>query len=140
MLEDKSSKPENNPKSTELEDLIAVLRAIIKHPEWGGVKVSQYLLQKEICYLSPASINRIKANLKEYLENFVQRYEFINPNDCWALDFMEFKWGNETLYLCFILDDHSRYILDWSITANPTTEFSNNSPLIQYTHFQYLYN
>ncbi len=31
--------------------------------------------------------------------------------------------GNEKLYLSFILDDKSRYILNWSITASPTFEF-----------------
>ncbi|SDM24479.1 DDE-type integrase/transposase/recombinase, partial [Halarsenatibacter silvermanii] len=48
---------------------------------------------------------------------------FIEPNDCWSLDFLEFNWGSETLYLCLILDDKSRYVLEWSITASPTFEF-----------------
>jgi transposase InsO family protein len=129
-LEDKSSKPDESPKATSDDDLIAALKVIIKYPEWGGEKVSQYLTREEICYLSPSTINRIKNNLDEYLDtnkvNCIQRYEFINPNDCWALDFTEFNWGDKTLYLCFILDDHSRYILDWSITASPTFEFVKN--------------
>ena len=36
---------------------------------------------------------------------------------------MEFKWKGKKLYLSFILDDHSRYILDWYITSSATFEF-----------------
>lgn len=87
------------------------------------------MLREKICYLCPSTINRIKNSLKEKegidFSNIdqVQRYEFINPDDCWALDFKQFSWGDETLYLCFILDDNSRYILDWNITSSPTSNF-----------------
>lgn len=127
QLEDKLPEPEKKPQKTDQDRLNEALKIIVKHPDWGGVKVSHYLLNKEICYLSPSTINRIKANLNECLDlsklNFVQRYEFINSNDCWSLDFTQFNWGDETLYLCFIQDDHSRFIIDWDITASPTCEF-----------------
>lgn len=110
--------------------MLEALKVIIKYPDWGGEKLSQYLLQKEVCYLSPSTMNRIKSNLKQYLDlenlNYTQRYEFLHPNDCWALDFLEFKWKNQTLYLCFILDDKSRYILDWSITSKARSKFVQN--------------
>jgi len=128
QLEDESSEPEQKYRATELDDLIAAIEIIIKHPEWGGKKASQYLLREEICYLSPSTINRIKKSFKDKadldkLNKKAKRYEFIEPNDCWALDFKEFKWGDETLYLCLILDDNSRFIIDWRITAHPTAKF-----------------
>ena len=127
QLEDESSEPEHQPNTTELDDLIAAIEVIIKHLDWGGKKVSHYLLREEICYLSPSTISRIKDNFKSTIDlsqfKKARRYESIDPNDCWALDFKEFKWGEKTLYLCLILDDCSRFIIDWRITAHPTAKF-----------------
>ncbi len=39
---------------------------------------------------------------------------------------MGFKWKGKKLYLSFILDDHSRYILDWGITSSATFEFDKD--------------
>jgi transposase InsO family protein len=33
---------------------------------------------------------------------------------------------HEDLYFCFLLDDHSRFIIDWDITASPTCKFVKN--------------
>ena len=49
-------------------------------------------------------------------------YEFINPNDAWSLDFLEFKWGDYVLYILTVLDDCSRYLLNWTVTTEPSTE------------------
>ncbi|MFW6029365.1 MAG: transposase, partial [Halanaerobiales bacterium] len=127
QLEDESFRPDNSVNTTKKENLIKALEIIFKHPDWGAKKIKQYLMREEICYLSTSTLNRIKKMLKQQLNidniKINQRYEFIEPNECWSLDFMEFKLGNEKLYLSFILDDKSRYILNWSITASPTFEF-----------------
>lgn len=106
---------------------MSALETIFKFPEWGNKKISQYMQREEICYLCPSTIHRIKKELEDKIDldeiKINQRYEFIEPNDCWSLDFLEFNWGSETLYLCLVMDDKSRYILEWSITASPTFEF-----------------
>lgn len=107
--------------------MIKALEVIFKHPDWGPEKLSQYLSREQICYLSTSTLHRIKKQIEKEIDiNDIKinlRYEFIEPNDCWSLDFMEFNWGKQKLHLSFILDDKSRYILNWSITASPTFEF-----------------
>ena len=126
-LENESSRPEKMPRKSTKEEVREVLEVIFKKPDWGVKKLSQYLCRKEILYITSSTIWRIKKKLKEELDmddiRINQRYEFIEPNDCWSIDFLEFDWQGDTLYLCLIMDDKSRYILDWSITASPTFEF-----------------
>ncbi len=93
---------------------------------WGGVKLSSFLAQNKVFYLSPATLNRIKKKLSGLVEKkklkLAVSYEFINPNDAWSLDFLSFKWGSHTLYILVIIDDCSRYLLNWTITTVATEE------------------
>ena len=63
-LEDESSKPDNSPNKTSIDELISASKVILEYLDWGGEKVSQFLTQKEICYLCPSTINRIKKVLR----------------------------------------------------------------------------
>lgn len=138
-LVDRSSRPETSPKTTGKKEIMKALETIFKYPDWGPEKLSQYLTREQICYLSSSTLYRIKKELEKKLNcediQINQRYEFIEPNDCWALDFLEFKYKQQKLYLSFILDDKSRYILNWSITTSPTFEFVKN--LLSQTFKQY---
>jgi len=91
---------------------------------WGGVKLSSFLAQNEVFYLSPATLNRIKKKLtglvKKKKLKLAVSYEFINPNDAWSLDFLTFKWGRHRLYILLIIDDCSRYLLNWTVTTEAT--------------------
>lgn len=102
----------------------------MKYPHWGGEKLSRYLLKNEICFLSPATLNRLKKRLQGEISekklHIPVKYEFINPNDAWSMDFLEFQWGVYTIYILTVLDDNSRYVLNWSITTNQTTEVAIN--------------
>ena len=91
---------------------------------WGGVKLSSFLAKNKVFYLSPATLNRIKKRLtglvKKKKLKLAVSYEFINPNDAWSLDFLAFKWGHHRLYILLIIDDSSRYLLNWTVTAEAT--------------------
>lgn len=79
-----------------------------------------------ISYLSPATLNRIKKRLTGIIKKkdlkLAVSYEFINANDAWSLDFLEFKWGERKLYILTIIDDHSRYLLNWTVTTEATAK------------------
>ena len=106
--------------------LSKALNTALFYNTWGGVKLSTFLLNNGFCYLSPATLNRIKKHLSGYLKKkdlkLAVSYEFINPNDAWSVDYLEFKWGDRKLYILTILDDCSRYLLNWTVTTKATTE------------------
>lgn len=124
-LDDKSSAPHRKPKATPPDILEKALSTTLFYNTWGGVKLSTFLLNNGFCYLSPATLNRIKKRLTGHLKKkelkLAVSYEFINPNDAWSIDFLEFKWGNHKLYILTILDDCSRYLLNWTVTTEATT-------------------
>lgn len=125
-LEDRKPVPKNMPKTTPPEELSRVLNTTLNYNIWGGQKLSAYLLQNGFCYLSPATLNRIKKHLGKILKakqlKLPVSYEFINPGDAWSLDFLEFTWGMHKLYVLTIIDDNSRYLLNWTITTKATAE------------------
>ena len=98
----------------------------LSYNRWGGVKLSSFLARNSVFYLSPATLNRVKKRLSGLIEKrklkLAVSYEFINPNDTWSLDFLSFTWGHHRLYILTIIDDRSRYLLNWSITTEETTE------------------
>jgi len=125
-LENEKPVPKRRPKTTPPQEIAQALNLSLTHQSWGGQKLSDYLLVNKVCYLSPSTAARLKKKAKEFLDEhnlkLVMNYEFINANDAWALDFLEFKWGVHTLYVLPIVDDCSRYVLNWTVTTNPTVE------------------
>ncbi len=109
-----------------MDELSHALDMTLRYNHWGGVKLSFFLALNYIFYLSPATLNRIKKKLtgkvnKKQLKLAVS-YEFINPNDAWCLDYLSFKWGHHQLYILLIIDDCSRYLLNWIVTTEATGE------------------
>jgi transposase InsO family protein len=125
-LENKKPVPQEQPRTTAAEAVARGLNLTLQYPNWGEEKLSNFLVLNNISWLSPSTTRRIKKKAKEVLasKNLIppMSYEFINPNDAWALDFLEFKWGKHTLYILPVVDDCSRYVLNWSITTHPTTQ------------------
>ena len=123
-LADEKPVPENQPQTTPLKELLAALNMTLFYNHWGGVKLSSFLAQNEVFYLSPATLNRIKKKLSGLVKKkslkLAVSYEFINPNDAWSLDFLTFTWGNHRLYILLIIDDSSRYLLNWTVATEAT--------------------
>ncbi len=123
-LDDLKPVPKNRPRTTPPEELSRALNTTLHYNIWGGQKLSAYLLQNGFCYLSPATLNRIKKYLGQVLKardlKIPVSYEFINSGDAWSLDFLEFTWGLHKLFVLVIIDDYSRYLLNWTITTKAT--------------------
>ncbi len=123
-LADEKPVPEKQPQTTPLKELVKALKMTLAYNHWGGVKLSSFLAQNEVFYLSPATLNRIKKRLtglvKKKKLKLAVSYEFINPDDAWSLDFLTFKWGHHRLYILLIIDDCSRYLLNWTVTTSAT--------------------
>lgn len=125
-MDNKKPVPQNQPRIIPTHEVAQALNVSLGHHDWGEKKLSQFLVLNNICWLSPSTLGRIKKKLKEMLAGhkltLPMSYEFINPNDAWALDFLQFEWGLHTLYILVILDDCSRFVLNWSVTSHPTTQ------------------
>ncbi|MFA7175395.1 MAG: DDE-type integrase/transposase/recombinase [Kiritimatiellia bacterium] len=126
-LEDRHPVPKHQPNKTPLEIATEVMGMCLKYPERGGLKLSTFLAINGFTYVSPATINRIKKGIREHCGGvqvpLYQRYEFVNPHEAWAVDFMEFKWQKQKVYVMVVQDDYTRFILNWNATTNPTTSF-----------------
>jgi len=48
------------PRQSDLEELMSALETILKFPDWGNKKISQYMQREEMCYLCPSTVYRIK--------------------------------------------------------------------------------
>ena len=123
-----------NKNTTPIEKVKEALNIIITYPQWGGQSISDYLLNEQIVHVSYGTAQKIKNKVKELINNqeqqqelkFVTRYEALAANDIWAMDFMQFEWYGETLYIPIIIDSYSRFMLGWKITDSPTTELVLN--------------
>ncbi|BCV22673.1 DDE-type integrase/transposase/recombinase [Moorella sp. Hama-1] len=106
---------------------LAVLAVVLEHPDWGGQRLSDYLLREKVCYISPKEAVALRRQAKEYIdrhglrEKKPRRYEFIRPNDCWCLDFKEIITPYDKYYLCEVIDDRSRLTLSWLLGKKATT-------------------
>jgi len=125
-LDDAKPVPQNQPQTTPLDKLLTALNMTLFYNHWGGVKLSSFLALNGVFYLSPATLNRIKKKLTGLVNEkelkLVVSYEFIKPNDAWSLDFLTFMWGHHRLYILLIIDDCSRYLLNWTITTEATEQ------------------
>lgn len=127
-LEDEDRTPNHFPQATPVEAVKEALEAYFLFPNWGGQNISNYLWNNEIVYMSSGTAQKIKNKIlkeledKDYEFDMITRYEALQPNDMWAIDFIQFNWYGQTLYIAILLDDHSRYILNWRISTSPTTQ------------------
>jgi transposase InsO family protein len=100
----------------------------LEHPDWGGKRLSEYLLREKICYIPAKKATALRRQAKEYADQHglwekqkPKRYEFIQLNDCWCLDFKEIVTPYGKYYLCQVIDDRSRFTLSWRLARAATT-------------------
>ena len=68
----------------------------------------------ETVYPKPDTSVRNKAhNIYPYL---LRDVDVLQPNEVWAADITYCPLGNKHVYLFAIIDWHSRYVIDWSIS------------------------
>lgn len=131
-LKDRSRAPKHMPFVTSIEAVEEVLRVHLDFPLWGGEKISDFLLKKQIAYISPGTAQKIKNMVNKQLDglgyrlNVKTRYEALSPSAMWATDLMQFDWYGNTLYVALFHDDNSRFVVNWGVTTSATTEFVIN--------------
>ena len=118
-LADRSRRPKKSPgqSSKKTESMVSKLRE--KHPQWGGRKLRQRLLDLDQLNVPSAStITSIlgRHGLLSELDgagdrHALQRFERENPNELWQMDFKgHFAMvGGGRCHPLTVLDDHSRY-------------------------------
>jgi transposase InsO family protein len=127
-LVDRSRRPQRSPDQTPTEIQAAVVDVRLKHPAWGGRKISRRLHDQGLVSVAPSTVNSI---LHRYgliapaapEDKAWQRFEHELPNALWQADF---KGHFETLKgRCSpltVLDDHSRYNLVLQACSNTRTQ------------------
>lgn len=107
-----------------------IIDTCFEHPEWGGQKLSDHLVNEQVLYTSPGTAQKVKNCVNEILTSkgyeleLTMRYEVLHPNDLWATDIIEFDWCGKKLYLMLLIDEYSRCVLNWRISTSPTTELA----------------
>lgn len=118
-LEEQSRRPKSSPTKIDekIKNIILSVRDL--HPSWAGEKIRIYLLNKGYESLpTEKTIDRIlKRNglitIEESLKHTPwKRFEHLNPNDLWQMDFKgHFALTNGRCHPLTLLDDHSRFSL-----------------------------
>jgi transposase InsO family protein len=118
-LVDRSRRPKSSPGKSSLKKESMVLKLREKHPQWGGRKLRQRLL--DLGRLEVPSASTITSILGRHgllseldgagEPRAIQRFERESPNELWQMDFKgHFAMvGGGRCHPLTVLDDHSRY-------------------------------
>jgi putative transposase len=135
LPEPQSTRPASSgssPINEEHRKLVLELKA--KHPNMGLAQVENQLKRFHAIKLGRHIIGRIfaeagiplqKRSSSEFDEDPAKnRFEMSRPNELWAVDFKEFWVHSEKVHTLFVLDDFSRFCLEFALTQNPTAELA----------------
>ena len=115
--------PGRVPVSEELRNLIRKFK--IENPLWGSKRIRGELLRLGI-KLSRSTIRRILKEEGLYPTGLIRKSKYQNPrakypNQIWSIDFFILRiFHLKILYLFFILDEYSRYLLHISVSTKPS--------------------
>jgi transposase InsO family protein len=111
----------------------AILMLKEAHPDWGCQRISDMLQRGPAL---PASASAVARVLREAGYETIEtptrphpqkarRFERAKPNQLWQTDLFTFmlKRQNRRVYLVAFLDDHSRFIVSFGLTASASTAF-----------------
>src|SRR2546427_2883731 len=122
------ARPANPSSDPRREAVIALKKA---NPEYGTRRIRDVLKRFEALPISETEVRRMlhEANLLEAPaptprpEPLPRRFERAAPNQLWQSDIFTFLLRrHERVYVCAFLDDHSRFIVGWSM-AHHQKEF-----------------
>jgi transposase InsO family protein len=126
--------PKGGPRGSRLPDITKRTILMLKeaHPEYGCERISYELMRGPALGASPSAVSRVLHEAGYVLEekvtkphpDRVRRFEREKPNQLWQTDIFTFmlKRQNRRVYLVGFMDDHSRFMVGYSIdpTANTT--------------------
>ena len=107
----------------------AILMLKQSHPEWGVDRIRDVLLRSEGYGASSGAIQRVLCEAgyeveltgtRPHPEPAARRFERARPNQLWQSDLFTFllKRENRRVHLVAFLDDHSRFVVGWSLHAS----------------------
>ena len=109
----------------------AILLLKQSHPSWGCQRISDMLLRVSALSASPDAVARVlKRAGYELVEERtrphpqrVRRFERAKPNQLWQTDLFTFvlKRQNRRVHLTAFMDDHSRFITGYGLSATANT-------------------
>ncbi|MBC8492737.1 MAG: transposase [Chloroflexi bacterium] len=102
---------------------------------WGGHRIAAELKKREIASISGRTVYKILDRLGLSVKIYAlkgksdgiayRRYEKARPNDQWHIDLKETRLANGIkVYICIIVDDHSRYALAAVVGTKKTAEWT----------------
>jgi transposase InsO family protein len=103
------------------------------HPEWGCQRISDMMQRGPALPASASAVARVLHDAgyepvdvptRPHPER-VRRFERAAANQLWQTDLFTFvlKRQNRRVYLVAFLDDHSRFLVSFGLTASATTSF-----------------
>jgi transposase InsO family protein len=107
------------------------------HPEYGCERISNELMRGPALGASPTAVARVLHEAGYVLEekvthphpDRVRRFERENPNQMWQTDIFTFmlKRQNRRVYLVGFMDDHSRFMVGYSLDPGANTKMVINT-------------
>jgi len=102
---------------------------------WGGHRIAAELKRRGIATISGRTVYRIFDRLGLPVKPYAlkgksegiayRRYEKARPNIQWHLDLKQSKLADgTTVYICIVIDDHSRYVLLALVGLEKTADFT----------------
>ena len=102
---------------------------------WGGHRIAAELKRRGIATVSGRTVYKIFDRLGLPVKIYAlkgrsdgiayRRYEKAQPNRQWHMDLKQSKLADgTTIYICIVIDDHSRYVLLASVGPEKTADFT----------------
>jgi transposase InsO family protein len=112
-------KPEAPQVEQKVMEIIYVWRKLLS---WGGHRIAAELRHRGIAQISGATVYKVLAYLELPVRTYALkaksdgiayiRYEKDRPNAQWHMDCKQLRLGDgNRVYICIVIDDHSRYAL-----------------------------
>lgn len=122
---EKIEKREHQISEEEISKAVGLLRSM---PQLGGKKLRITLIHKGEAYLTVRESQKIVAIFKELSSKKEEKvksisYEFGKIHSAWSMDFTYLEVYGEIIYICAVLEEHSRKVLSWGWNRFATAEF-----------------
>jgi transposase InsO family protein len=126
-------RPRGGPRGSRLPEVTRRTILMLKesHPEYGCQRISDLLARGPALGASPGAVATVLKEEGYELEEVptrrheepVRRFERASPNQLWQTDLFTFvlKRQNRRVYLVAFMDDHSRFVVGYSLYASPST-------------------
>ena len=116
------------PSKIQDDDQRKILEIKASFPHMGVKQLRQHLIRNHKLTYSERQVRQLLKSegvpqiRPAHNPQPVRRFERDQPNEMWQVDIMSFHVGHKALYLTSFLDDHSRFIISYSVTEKQTSE------------------